>query len=315
MLGKSSHRVLHAVCALALVGLVPPGSASAQELKSYKSDTKEFWQHPPPDWFLGDETQAQKGLAPKDGPPTGISGAELQNSLKNIKLPPGFTISVYADGVLAARQMAWGDKGTLFVGSFGLGNVYAITDQGGKKTVKTILKGLDHADGARLSRRRALCHRGQQTHQVRQRGRQSRQNAGRQGRLRRHAQLRRSWLEISRRRQGWLVLPSVWPALQHRHSADQRVANSPCRSEDRTGGNRRARCAQQRRRRRRSAKWPLLVHRERARLDQRRSAERQAQPDLEDRRAFRLSLLPSGRSAGSRNSPWATSAASSRRRC
>jgi len=36
--------------------------------------------------------------------------------------------------------MAWGDKGTLFVGSFGLGNVYAITDNGGKKEVKTILK-------------------------------------------------------------------------------------------------------------------------------------------------------------------------------
>ncbi len=45
--------------------------------------------------------------------------------------------------MLAARQMAWGDKGTLFVGSFGLGNVYAITDKGGKKEVKTILKGLN----------------------------------------------------------------------------------------------------------------------------------------------------------------------------
>ena len=45
--------------------------------------------------------------------------------------------------MLAARQMAWGDKGTLFVGSFGLGNVYAITDKGGKKEVKTILKGMN----------------------------------------------------------------------------------------------------------------------------------------------------------------------------
>ena len=45
--------------------------------------------------------------------------------------------------MLAARQMAWGDKGTLFVGSFGLGNVYAITDKGGKKEVKTIIKGMN----------------------------------------------------------------------------------------------------------------------------------------------------------------------------
>ena len=53
--------------------------------------------------------------------------------MKKIKLPPGFQIEVYAQGVLQARQMAWGDNGTLFVGSFGLGNVYAITDKGGKK--------------------------------------------------------------------------------------------------------------------------------------------------------------------------------------
>ena len=67
--------------------------------------------------------------------------------MKKIKLPPGFKIEVYASGVLAARQMAWGDKGTLFVGSFGLGNVYAITDNGGKKEVKTILKGLNMPTG------------------------------------------------------------------------------------------------------------------------------------------------------------------------
>ena len=40
--------------------------------------------------------------------------------------------------------MAWGDKGTLFVGSwFGTGGkVYAVTDQGGKRTVKTVIKGM-----------------------------------------------------------------------------------------------------------------------------------------------------------------------------
>ena len=43
--------------------------------------------------------------------------------------------------------MAWGDKGTLFVGSFGLGNVYAIKDNNGKKEVKTILKGLNMPTG------------------------------------------------------------------------------------------------------------------------------------------------------------------------
>ena len=120
---------------------------SKSRCKKYESGTKEFWTHPPDDWFLGDETEAQKGLAPPSGPPTGASEAELAAMMKKIKLPPGFKIEVYAPGVLAARQMAWGDKGTLFVGSFGLGNVYAITDNGGKKEVKTILKGLNMPTG------------------------------------------------------------------------------------------------------------------------------------------------------------------------
>jgi hypothetical protein len=94
--------------------------------------TKEFWTHPPDDWYLGDEIESQKGLTPPAGPPTDALDAELADLVKKIQLPPGFKIEVYASGVLAARQMAWGDKGTLFVGSFGLGNVYAITVAAGR---------------------------------------------------------------------------------------------------------------------------------------------------------------------------------------
>src|ERR1700726_2042527 len=137
------------ILALAAIFMVAgAGQVSAQsKLKSYQSGTKEFWTHPPDDWFLGDETEAQKGLAPPSGPPTGASEAELAAMMKKIKLPPGFKIEVYAPGVLQARQMAWGDKGTLFVGSFGLGNVYAITDKGDKREVKTVLKGLNMPTG------------------------------------------------------------------------------------------------------------------------------------------------------------------------
>ncbi len=143
------------ILALATIALVAgTGFANAQqqqdkgrELKKYESGTKEFWTHPPDDWFLGDETEAQKGLAPPSGPPTGASDSELAALIKKIKLPQGFKIEVYASNVLAARQMAWGDKGTLFVGSFGLGNVYAIKDNNGKKEVKTILKGLNMPTG------------------------------------------------------------------------------------------------------------------------------------------------------------------------
>jgi hypothetical protein len=135
---------------LSAIGIALTGAAlmagapvAAQELKHYESNTPGFWKNPPPDWFLGDETKEQKGLSPPNGPPTGMSHAEIEAALKNIKLPPGFKISIYADGVNGARQMAWGDKGTLFVGSwFGIGSVYAITDKGGKKDVKVIIKGL-----------------------------------------------------------------------------------------------------------------------------------------------------------------------------
>ena len=123
------NRSVLALAAIVVVAGASQASAQQKPLKKYESGTKEFWTHPPDDWFLGDETEAQKGLAPPSGPPTGASEAELAAMMKKIKLPPGFKIEVYASGVLAARQMAWGDKGTLFVGSFGLGNVYAITDK------------------------------------------------------------------------------------------------------------------------------------------------------------------------------------------
>jgi glucose/arabinose dehydrogenase len=132
--------------ALACAALAVP-AVHAQDLKKYDSTRKDFWEKPPADWFLGDETQAQKGLAPPAGPALPASMEDLQKNLKTIKLPKGFSISVYAQGVNSARQMAWGDKGTLFVGSFSAASVYAIVDNGGKKEVKTILKGMKMPTG------------------------------------------------------------------------------------------------------------------------------------------------------------------------
>ncbi len=122
-------------------------TVSAADLKSYDSTKSSFWTHPPPDWFLGDETESMKGLAPPSGPATPTPLAELETNLKSVKLPPGFKIEVYASGLPEARQMAWGDNGTLFVGSYNATNVYAVTDEGGKKTVKTILTGLNMPTG------------------------------------------------------------------------------------------------------------------------------------------------------------------------
>jgi glucose/arabinose dehydrogenase len=48
--------------------------------------------------------------------------------LDKLSLPEGFKISVYAENVENARQMALGENGTVFVGSRGAGLVHAVVD-------------------------------------------------------------------------------------------------------------------------------------------------------------------------------------------
>ena len=142
---NAAHRA--AIASAVLLAGLALGAGDAAELKSYDSSKPSFWQKPPPDWFLGDETEEMRGLAPSVSPATPASRSELEASLKAIKLPPGFKIEVYASGLPEARQMAMGSDGTLFVGSFNATNVYAVTDRGGARTVKTILKGLNMPTG------------------------------------------------------------------------------------------------------------------------------------------------------------------------
>jgi glucose/arabinose dehydrogenase len=70
--------------------------------------------------------------------------------LNEIRLPPGFTIDVYADGVGNARQMALSPNGTVYVGSRGEGKVYAVVDRnrdGRADKVHTIASGLNMPSG------------------------------------------------------------------------------------------------------------------------------------------------------------------------
>lgn len=69
--------------------------------------------------------------------------------LDTIRLPPGFSISIYAE-VPNARSMTLGANGTVFVGNRSGGSVYAVvdTDRNGKAdTVHTIATGLDAPNG------------------------------------------------------------------------------------------------------------------------------------------------------------------------
>ncbi|QRX81637.1 sorbosone dehydrogenase family protein [Glaciimonas sp. PAMC28666] len=75
----------------------------------------------------------------------GRSASELP--IEKLKVPPGFKVEVWADGIPDARSLALGTKGTVFVSNRGLSNVYAVIDHDGKREVKTILKGLNSPNG------------------------------------------------------------------------------------------------------------------------------------------------------------------------
>jgi hypothetical protein len=47
--------------AFAFAGFLYTSAASTEELKHYESNNKQFWTHPPDDWFMGDETQELHG--------------------------------------------------------------------------------------------------------------------------------------------------------------------------------------------------------------------------------------------------------------
>jgi glucose/arabinose dehydrogenase len=77
--------------------------------------------------------------------------ANAAPSLEGLKLPPGFQIEVWQDNLPLARSMAFGPKGTVFVGTMRFGNpakdVYAIRTVNGKRTVSKLLTGLNNPNG------------------------------------------------------------------------------------------------------------------------------------------------------------------------
>jgi glucose/arabinose dehydrogenase len=130
---KPSHRFLPSLAAGAVLAAMLVPAAMAQQAAA-------------PAWKQGmSDDQAKSTLHPFAPIMTGRSASELP--LDKLKVPEGFKVEVWADGVAEARSMALGDKGTVFVGNRNGNNVYAIVDRDGKREVKTLLKGLDTPNG------------------------------------------------------------------------------------------------------------------------------------------------------------------------
>jgi glucose/arabinose dehydrogenase len=80
----------------------------------------------------------------------GRGEAQPAIQLERIKLPPGFRISIFAEGVRNARSLTLSPKGTIFVGTDRAGSVYALRDdnQDGKADkVITVASGMQTPNG------------------------------------------------------------------------------------------------------------------------------------------------------------------------
>ena len=91
------------------------------------------------------KSEAAQRLAPVAPPP--IAKPADQIPLAQFKAPDGFKLEVYGSGMVNARSLARGDKGTVFVSTRLLDRIYAITDKGGKHEVKPLYSGLLRPNG------------------------------------------------------------------------------------------------------------------------------------------------------------------------
>jgi glucose/arabinose dehydrogenase len=121
----------------------PPPTGQAQTPPAAGANARAPAPAVPPSWAQGRKgDQETSTLAPH---PPGLSALPANElPVKDIKVPPGFTVSVYASGAPNARSMTFGRDGMLYVGTRFPGVVYAVSPQG---EVKTLAKGLHRSNG------------------------------------------------------------------------------------------------------------------------------------------------------------------------
>jgi glucose/arabinose dehydrogenase len=125
---------LSATIGLAAVLALPPLALAQQAPPAAPS-----WQQGRPD------SMAASPLAPHAPRMTVTAPDRLPTSA--LRVPEGFKVEVWAHGAPGARMMAEGPNGTVFVGSRTIGRVYAVSEEGGQRRVRTIAQQLNQPNG------------------------------------------------------------------------------------------------------------------------------------------------------------------------
>jgi glucose/arabinose dehydrogenase len=126
---------------LKIVAVIAAFAVASGVYAQEKKEEEPFWAKGKPKEGPG------AAMAPVAAPPVPVAA----DKLPKLKAPAGFKVEVYQSGILDARGLRRSDKGTVFVSSlFVAGKVYAITEKGGKREVKTVLTGLELPSGIAL---------------------------------------------------------------------------------------------------------------------------------------------------------------------
>src|SRR3970040_1056493 len=103
----------------------------------------------PPAWQQGKPpSMADSKLAPLAGRNTETPASEIP--INKLKLPKGFSVEIWATGMPGGRAMARGDSGKIYMGTRGLGRVYEVTDEGGRRTSRVVVDKLTQPSGVAM---------------------------------------------------------------------------------------------------------------------------------------------------------------------
>jgi hypothetical protein len=79
---------------------------------------------------------ASSTLAPHAGRLTAVPVQDIP--VRNLRVPPGFRVELWAAGVPGVRAMSRAESGKIYAGTRGIGRVYEITDNGSARTPRVL---------------------------------------------------------------------------------------------------------------------------------------------------------------------------------